>query len=304
MVQTQWGNLPAIAAMVLGTLLMPATAHPQDVNQSRISDVPPSIRVVAFNVLGLRGFPLEKGAPIHFSTPSPELVRELAERLLQWDADIILLQEAPPKEVVKELADLCGMHFVFFPTRAKPSPDWPFGFPGALLTKWPLQDAAAWAGESGEVGDDLFQRHWGEATVRIGNHPLRVSGLHLCADWGGVFRESTRLAELEILLRKTRADLIAGDFNMLPESAPWHRLQESGWRDGWLEAEAQGGGLTSDSRNPRNRIDYFWLAPDSPWRFQNAQVLENIRVTVGQDTVFLSDHLPILAELVLQPATN
>lgn len=286
-------QLAAVVAIL--TLSLPAWGG--DVHPGEDQDAVQTIRVVTFNILGLRGFPVTKGSPIVFPNPSPDLVVELASRTKEWRVDVLVIQEAPPEEVVRELAARCGMNHVFFSTRSQPSADWPFGFPGALLSKWPLSGAVAWGGADLTVGDDLFQRHWGEATVLINDKPLRIAGLHLCADWGGVFRESTRLAELGLLLSTTRADLLAGDFNMRPGSAPWLDLYKKGWRDLWNETGKKTGGMTSDTREPTARIDYFWLAPNSAWKFRKVLVLPNVLVEIDQNPVFLSDHLPVLVEL-------
>jgi len=260
--------------------------------------------VVSFNVLGCRGFPLESGGPVSFPEVSPALVQALANRLVHWRADVVILQEAPLETDVREVARLAGMQVAFFPAQSNPNAEWPFGFPGAVLSKYPLSEIEDRARAIRRPGDERFQRHWGSVAVTIGAHTLRVQGMHLCADWGGMKRESTRLAELEALLSSPAGDLIGADCNTRPGEAPWQRLKEAGWRDGWIEAGAAGDGLTSDARNRIQRIDYLWLSPQSGWRAAGAEVLTDLKVTVNGTELFLSDHCPVAMDLVLDPNTN
>lgn len=262
---------------------------------------PTKIRVVTFNVLGCRGFPLESGGPVSFPEVSPDLVRALADRLVEWRADVAILQEAPPESDVREVARLSGMQFAFFPAQTRPNAEWPFGFPGAILSKYPISKIEDRATLLRRPGDERFQRHWGSATITIGSHTLRVQSMHLCADWGGVKRESTRLAELDAVLSQESGDLIGADCNTRPGEAPYQRLTAAGWRDGWIEADAAGDGLTSDARQQIQRIDYLWLAPESAWKAVGAEVLTDLKVTVNGTDLLLSDHCPVALDLVWDP---
>jgi endonuclease/exonuclease/phosphatase family metal-dependent hydrolase len=255
------------------------------------------LRVMTFNVLGCRGFPLESGGPVSFPEVSPALVKALAERLVQWRADVVILQEAPPEADVRQIAKLAGMQAAYFPAQSRPNAEWPFGFPGAVLSKYPLSEIEDRATAIRTPDDERFQRHWGSATVTLGNRTLCVQGMHLCADWGGVKRESTRLSELEAVLTQPAGDLIGADCNTRPGEAPWRRLKEAGWRDAWIEASAPGDGLTSDTRNRIQRIDFLWLAPKSKWRAIRAEVLGDLRVVVDGVELLLSDHHPVAVDL-------
>jgi endonuclease/exonuclease/phosphatase (EEP) superfamily protein YafD len=146
-------------------------------------------------------------------------------------------------------------------------------------------------------GDARFHRHWGTVTVAAAPGPLTISTTHLCADWGGVHRESTRLDEVAALLAAPSGDAIAADCNTRPGEAPWQALRAAGWRDAWLESGAAGDGLTSDTRRRIQRIDYLWLAPGSPWRAVAAEVLADEPIAVRGVEVLLSDHHPLLVEL-------
>lgn len=292
------GSLRLLLHLLLSLIFMhsAAAAKDQDVAQDgQESSV--GIRVVVWNILGARGFPLVPGGPIVFQEPSPLVIVAMADFLRKTKADLIVLQETPPEKDVRALGRLLGMQAAFFPAQAASGPEWPFGFPGAVLSRYPMKDATPWAGEGLGLARDLFQRHWGEVTIDIDRRPLRVASLHLCADWGGVNREHTRVAEIEAVLKSNCADILAGDFNMTPNSTPWRRLQQAGWRDAWLESQASGEGWTSDTRRRKRRIDYAWIEPGSSWICRKAEVLHGLQVEIDGQPLFLSDHLPLLVIL-------
>ncbi|HAT09174.1 MAG TPA: hypothetical protein DCS97_00935 [Planctomycetes bacterium] len=255
------------------------------------------IRLVTFNILGCRGFPLITGGPVVFPEVSPTLVTALAQRLTAWQADVVILQEAPPEAWVRSLAQQAGLTAAYFPAQAASGREWPFGFPGAVLSRHPLSAIEDRATVLRAPHDERFQRHWGSAEVGIGKQVLRVTGMHLCADWGGVNREATRMAELAALLEAPATDVIGADCNTRPGEAPWLRLREAGWRDGWIEGGGAGNGWSSDARQPMQRIDYLWLSPTSPWQARSAHLLGDLEVTVDDQRMLLSDHLPVLLEL-------
>lgn len=256
-----------------------------------------TIRVLTFNLLGCRGFPRDAGGPVAFSTVQPDLLAALAARLTTWSVDIAILQETPPEPAVREVARLAGLQAAYFPAQATAGAEWPFGFPGAVLARVPLSAACDRAATVRTAGDARFHRHWGTVTATVASAPLRLAGTHLCANWGGVDREATRLAELDALLAAEAVDLVAGDFNSRPGEAPPARMRAAGWRDAWLEGGGAGDGLTSDTRQRIQRIDYLWLAAAAPWRVRTVQVVEDLLVRVDGGEVLLSDHFPVLAEL-------
>jgi endonuclease/exonuclease/phosphatase family metal-dependent hydrolase len=255
------------------------------------------VRLVTFNVLGCRGFPAERGGPIAFPEPSSELCDVLAERITAWRADVVVLQEAPPEAVVRQLSERLGMNVAWFPGQVIPGPEWPFGFPGAILSRFEIERTADRASGVRASHDVRFERHWGDVDLNVRGETLRIAGLHLCADWGRVFRESTRLAELEAVLAGPMPDVIAGDLNCVPTQALYGVLRKRGWRDAWIEANGTGAGFTSDTRRLHQRIDYVWLSPQSDWRATAVQVGDDAPTVVAGRSVLLSDHRPVLVEL-------
>lgn len=256
-----------------------------------------TIRVLTWNLLGCRGFPRDAGGPVAFPEVQPGLLAALATRLAAWRIDLAILQETPPEAAVREVARQAGMQAAYFPAQVAGGTTWPFGFPGAVLARCPLHDVHDRAAAVRTPGDARFHRHWGTVTAQLAGAPLRLAGTHLCANWGGVDREATRLAELDLLLADEPVELIAGDFNSRPGEAPPARMRAAGWRDAWQEGGGAGDGLTSDTRQRMQRIDYLWLAAQAPWRVRGVQVPDDLLVQMDGGEVLLSDHFPVLAEL-------
>lgn len=248
-----------------------------------------ALRLLTWNILGCRGFPAIEGGPVAFTAVHPGVIAGVAARLREWEIDVALLQEAPPADDVQALARLAGMQAVCFPAQAASGPDYPFGFPGAVLSRLPPSGAVDLAATVRVPEDHRFHRHWGSAVIATASGPLRVASTHLCADWGGVQREGTRLEEVACLLAGPPVDLIAGDCNAGPDSAPIARLREG---------HGDGDGDTVDTRcTVGYRIDYVWLAPASPWRVRTARVGDVPRSDIDGVPVLLSDHFPVIIEV-------
>ena len=248
-------------------------------------------------MLGCRGYQPAMDTPAAFADVSPVLVSALAQRIRHWQLGILIIQEAPPQEWVTHLGSLCNMHTTFFPAQSEPGPSYPFGFPGAVLSRFPLSDekdcATAWR----SAGDPCFARFWGTVQVHVHHLPLCVGASHFCSDWGGVNRESTRLAEAAVISKETSVDVLGIDCNAQPNEQPIATMRAAGWRDAWVEARNTAAGATILANQPSRRIDYLWLAPTSPWRVRSAQVINDVTIRVDGAVLFLSDHCPVLVEL-------
>lgn len=81
--------------------------------------------------------------------------------------------------------------------------------------------------------------------------------------------------------------ILCGDFNDVPGSRV-HAKQKESFADTWEKVGA-GDGYTHSSAKPQKRIDYIWIAKDTPVRAVKAWVVESDA----------SDHLPLVAELEL-----
>src|SRR5690606_9316995 len=130
------------------------------------SNKPVSIRVIAYNILKCTGWPVE-----HVSDQS-QIPALIAHELSKYTPDIVNFSEAPEESVVKQIADLLQMEYVYFPSGGN--------WPGAVLTKHEIIGAVNVPVVSGMRPEDLFTRHWGRAAVRVGGqHVLIVHSAHL-----------------------------------------------------------------------------------------------------------------------------
>lgn len=86
--------------------------------------------------------------------------------------------------------------------------------------------------------------------------------------------------------------VLAGDLNEPPESPPWQLLAGAGLRDAYAAAPV-GSQLTFPARDPQRRIDAVFVT----------DAVEVVSCGVPQldagDLVAATDHLPVLAELVV-----
>jgi endonuclease/exonuclease/phosphatase family metal-dependent hydrolase len=258
------------------------------------------LTVVTWNILGCRGCPVSGPETVVFQEVNPVIIRSIADRLQAWNADIAILQEAPPRQSVEEMARHAGLYWDFFPAQAEAGSAYPFGFPGAVLAKTAIGNACDLASMVRTQDDHRFHRHWGSATI---GHPLgalRASGVHLCSDWGDQNREPTRIAEADCLAIRSDIDLVAGDFNTLESSPVIARLRAAGWRDAWVEGHGQGRSTTADARGTsHHRLDYLWLSAASPWRSVSARVIDAISDEAEGIPLLLSDHFPLIVDIEL-----
>ncbi len=78
--------------------------------------------------------------------------------------------------------------------------------------------------------------------------------------------------------------VLVGDFNARPGWRQVDELLAAGWVDSWVEA-GDGDGFTSNSRDPRYRIDYIFHTPDLT------------AVDIGVIPSTASDHFPVAADI-------
>ena len=222
----------------------------------------------------------------------------MAEAFAATGAELIALQEAPAIERVEAIAKRLGFHCWFAPARWKGNERWPGGFPGAILSRYPIADPRDELAARPGLDPAYFQRHWGSVRVQHPNGPCRIITTHLCADWGGVNRTAMRLAEIAVLaesLRDQTAErlVIAADSNSAPANAARVALNALGGTD--VVADL-GFPLTAPSIDPSVSIDSLWIF--GPWRARTVRVLADPPYSPDPSTgVALSDHLPVLADL-------
>lgn len=119
-------------------------------------------------------------------------------------------------------------------------------------------------------------------------HPLIFGGTHLDHQ-----SPENKMAQVEAINEyfstREMPVLLGGDFNFIPGSEPYNQMEEQ-----WIDAALMPGGEpepTIPAEDPDRRIDYIFLSEDSKWELLNFRTI----------SVQYSDHLPIVATVVLHP---
>ena len=252
-----------------------------------------TITVLTHNVLAFSGHPRDTH---HIDSV---VFRKAVDFYRQTNADILILQETPPESMMEKLAQELNYSYVYFSPKYQGDAVYPYGFPGCILSRFEITSSTDYNRAFPDMPDSLFQRHLGEVILQTPRGALQVIGLHLCADWGNVFRESTRLAELDYLFSRLvfcdtcTAILAAGDFNSRPMSRPYIRMLEAGF----VDTQEHTGEATVPVPDSRVRIDYIFLSANHP-RISSFTV--PVRVPLLEENgLYLSDHQPCITGIVI-----
>ncbi len=176
-------------------------------------------------------------------------------------------------------------HAAFFGTT---DPTWG----NAVLSRYPIVDIEKV--DLPKVGTPM-QRGYLGATLRIGDGNVLFISTHLQhmndpevhdddpeADLYPVHHE--QISEILDVWDGQDPAILVGDFNSRPNWRQTQELLDAGWIDSWAEA-GDGDGFTSNSANPKHRIDYIFHTPDLT------------TVDVGVILSQASDHFPVAADL-------
>ncbi|TWT67552.1 endonuclease/exonuclease/phosphatase family protein [Allorhodopirellula solitaria] len=248
----------------------------------------PPLRVIAYNIFGLRGWPHDRPRAQQAVTQR-QMARRLAMELALHQPDIVNFSESPREELTKEVAEILGMNHVRFPSGGN--------WPGTLLSKTQVNESQNVPVQGGRP-KELFTRHWGRATITLpGEENLIVHSAHLYPT-----REPTvRLKEIRAMIESMKPDidagrsmLLIGDLNHGPDTEEYRLWMDAGWVD-TFSAAGEGDGLTFLADVPDRRIDYIMACgPIADRVLESKPLFEgNFRLNVDDATSFaLSDHLP------------
>jgi endonuclease/exonuclease/phosphatase family metal-dependent hydrolase len=246
-----------------------------------------SIIIVSHNVLAFSGHPKD----IH------EIDTVILQRAIKFyrelNTDILVIQESPSEGYVQILADSLGFNYFFLQEKFLGNKEYPYGFPGCILSKFPFKETFDYNKKKSQIPDSIFQRHWGGVKVETTLGIIQLHSVHLCADWGGQYRESTRMTELAFLLKEVQtcdsciANIIVGDFNSLPDSNPYNLMIEYGF----LDAHVRDPEPTVPVPNPKYKIDYvFYEKGNKVTVTPKSSILP-----YSEDlNLYLSDHYPCI----------
>ncbi len=220
-----------------------------------------SVRVVSYNVRGLRG---EPGA--------------LAGAVRALDPDIVVVQEAPRRlrwrTPVARLAHACGLVYatgggpslgnvIMTSLRVRPLDTWDLRYP---LTAGRHMRGAAFA------------------RCSVGGVTVVVAGSHLSTD------PAERPGQAELLKTELAGIhgplIVAADVNEAPDGPAWRLLA-----DGLVDAAGTDTAATFPATSPAERLDAIFVDP--------ATTVTGYQVDDSPVARRASDHLPVLAELTL-----
>ncbi|ADB18827.1 Endonuclease/exonuclease/phosphatase [Pirellula staleyi DSM 6068] len=251
-----------------------------------------TLRVIAYNVYECTGWPKERALGKK-ATALGQMPVRFAHELALYEPDIINFSESPKEPIVKQIAELLGMNYTYFPSGVK--------WPGAILSRFKITGSQNCPLVQGERPADLFTRHWGVATLQIAaDHDLVIHSAHLHPD----MEPATRLQEIPRMLESMEKDLSAGrsmllmgDLNHTPDTKEYELWKKAGWQDTFTQAGA-GEGLTIKSDTPDRRIDYILAAGPIAKTIKSSRPLFEGAFRVNNadaESFALSDHLPQLA---------
>ncbi|MCK3685137.1 endonuclease/exonuclease/phosphatase family protein [Maribellus sp. YY47] len=249
------------------------------------------LKFIAYNVLKCTGWPAKN---VKEGVLIPDLI---AQELEKYAPDVINFSESPDESVVKHIADLLQMNYVFFPSAGN--------WPGAIITPFEIDTSENIPIVNGSRPDDLFTRHWGKAAIKISDQKsILVNSVHLYPHDNPVSAE-IRKREISEILKSVENDsknyesvIVMGDLNHTPNTPEYSQWMNAGFTDSFIAA-GTGDGLTIRADKPTKRFDYI-LAKG---KLAN-QVLESRPLFEGgfrtnpadPESYALSDHLPQLAK--------
>lgn len=249
------------------------------------------LRTIAYNVYGCHGWPGNAANKARLEPARAQMPRRIGLELALYAPDIVSLSEAGEEAFVAAIADTLGMKYAYFDG----------GFPGAVLTRFPIRDSANYSLSNKDIDAlEPFTRHAGRAVLETPDGDLIVYSAHLHPR-----SREVRLREIALLRERMQPDfdagrplLLQGDLNHTPESPEYEAWTAAGLVDTFA-AKGEGNPGTVRSIQQAMRIDYVWAHGPLAGRVEMCRVLFEGAFRVNRDdpaAFALSDHLPVLAE--------
>ena len=262
-----------------------------------------TVITVAYNILGCRGYPRNKYTEAALDAAAPTMHLRIADALAETGADIVTLSESPEEARVAAIAERLGFDHVFFPGGWPGDDQYPGGFPGAILSRYPIRDAVN-CPVAGEHDPELFTRHFGRAVVDTPHGSLNVFTVHLFPNDAVALRIreiEAVLAAIESAPASELGALVQGDLNHAPDSEEYEVWTHVGLTDTFA-TRGEGDGPTFSSARARWRIDYIWAHGKIADGLRSAATLNSPPFATDPDdrsAFALSDHLPVEATFEL-----
>lgn len=256
-----------------------------------------SVRIVTWNVYGLKGYPAEVSADT-IGKPGEDRNSDHYARVFDsLDADIIALQEGVAHPVMQGVAQRMNRHLATFPSPQK--------WPGHILSRYPVVESRTFSHAVADESLPRFSRTAGAALLQIAeDQQLWVVCVHLHpADADLREREGSLLgSRLEGLLTLCENAVVLGDYNCEVTEPIHGHLRRLGFVNAM---ETAGGGLqlTMDTAGiNRHTIDHIYLSEELKASLTSAEVIREVGFRTDSPRSEAqwdhSDHLPVRAELV------
>lgn len=225
--------------------------------------------------------------------------RRIARVIAAHDPDLVALQEldlgrrrSRAEDQATIIAQQLDMHVVFCPTVTRGEEH----YGHALLSRWPIEVVRRALLPSDPRGWWSEPRAALWARLIVGARRINVITTHLGL---GLAERRLQMAALTgpEWIGAVPADedvILCGDFNATPGSPPY-RLASQRLRDAQLGLNGHAPVRTFSSTQPFARIDHIFVSA--------AFVPQRIRVPRDRVTRVASDHLPLVADFAIGPAT-
>lgn len=255
---------------------------------------------VSYNILACHGYPDLDTNHHKRVIAEQRMVERLALELALYQPDLVTFQESPSEAMVAEIAKELGFNHAWFPGGWPGNDDWPGGFPGTIMSRFPIKDDTNRPSATDPHPEELFTRHWCAATLETDTGPLRVFSAHLHPEDEAIrAREITAILDVLVPALATGESLLfQGDLNHRPDGPEYERWVAAGLVDTLAAATGKKDTPTFSSTEPKGRIDYIWAGGPIASRIAESRVLFEgaFRTNPEDPTSFaLSDHVPVLA---------
>ncbi len=228
-----------------GVLAATALAMP------RVAAQAAPLRTISYNVLAFRGYPETDDTRARLEADSATLPERTADALRSLSPSIVTLQEGPSEDVAKRFADRLGMGYAYFPGGWPGNDDYPGGFPGVIITPYPIELSENRPSAGSPHPERLFTRHLGRAELKAPFGRLHVVSTHFHAsDHDARMDEAAAIVALIGELKATGPVLLHGDLNHKPEDPEYAIWTDAGLVDIGA-AHGIGTEPTASSVNPR-----------------------------------------------------
>jgi endonuclease/exonuclease/phosphatase family metal-dependent hydrolase len=258
-------------------------------------------RAISYNVLACGGYPKTPENAGRFDAAADQMPSRFAQELRLYQPDLVSFSESVLRPDAEQVARLLGMTCAYFEPGVASYKSYPIGFPGTVFTRHEILESENCPYAPGRIRNaELFTRHWGRAVIKTPTDTIAFFSGHLNPQKPEIrMAEITEmLAVMEPVIRSGRSVLFHGDLNHRPDTPEYARWTAAGLVDGFV-AKGVGQPYTSNSVEPRGRIDYIWAAGPLAQRFRECRALFEgaFRTNPNDPASFaLSDHLPVMAD--------